>query len=90
VLCGNYTVYPGHGPSTTMDAARASNPYMREARTHELILRATTAGYPLEQALLMLFTEEKPVFSEERGDGDWAKAGCRRGSAFSRSEPRVL
>lgn len=27
-LNGNYTVYPGHGPSTTLDAERDYNPYM--------------------------------------------------------------
>ena len=27
-LPGNYTVLPGHGEETTLDAERASNPYM--------------------------------------------------------------
>ena len=28
-LPGDYTVYPGHGPSTTMNTERAQNPYMQ-------------------------------------------------------------
>ncbi len=28
-LKGNYTIYPGHGPSTTLDEERKNNPYMR-------------------------------------------------------------
>lgn len=28
-LKGNYDIYPGHGPSTTLDEERSNNPYMR-------------------------------------------------------------
>lgn len=31
-LDGDFSVYPGHGESTTLDAERRYNPYMREAR----------------------------------------------------------
>ncbi len=27
-LPGNYEVYPGHGPSTTLDQERKNNPYL--------------------------------------------------------------
>lgn len=30
-LEGNYTLYPGHGPATTLDAERRQNPYMGAA-----------------------------------------------------------
>ena len=30
-LAGDYTVYPGHGPATTLDEERRSNHYMRQA-----------------------------------------------------------
>jgi len=29
-LPGEYDVYPGHGPATTLDRERATNPYLRE------------------------------------------------------------
>lgn len=29
-LEGNYTIYPGHGPATTLDEERKKNPYMRK------------------------------------------------------------
>jgi len=31
-LPGNYTVLPGHGPATTLDYERRTNPYMRSTR----------------------------------------------------------
>ena len=32
-LEGNFQVLPGHGEPSTLEAERASNPYMREGRT---------------------------------------------------------
>ena len=30
-LSGDYRVYPGHGPSTTLETERRTNPYLRHA-----------------------------------------------------------
>lgn len=32
LLSGNYAVFPGHGPKTTLNYERMNNPYMRESR----------------------------------------------------------
>jgi len=32
LLPGNYAVFPGHGPKTTLNFERMNNPYMRESR----------------------------------------------------------
>ncbi|MBQ3379362.1 MAG: MBL fold metallo-hydrolase [Clostridia bacterium] len=32
LISGNYAVFPGHGPKTTLNYERMNNPYMRESR----------------------------------------------------------
>jgi glyoxylase-like metal-dependent hydrolase (beta-lactamase superfamily II) len=31
-LPGDYTIYPGHGPATTLERERRSNPFLKRLR----------------------------------------------------------